>query len=135
EGGRGGGGGRVAAGPEGAGALEEAPAVREARRCAWGAEGKASPAVKRVQVVKDGETLRVGPIAVTAHLVPGHTPGSTTWTWRSCEGTRCLDLVYADSLNAVSSPEFRFTDHPGLVEQFRRSIAKVQGLTCDILLS
>jgi metallo-beta-lactamase class B len=35
----------------------------------------------------------------------------------------------------VSSPEFRFTDHPKLVEGFRRSIAKVQGLPCDVLLS
>ena len=86
----------------------------------------------------DGETLRVGGLAVTAHLTPGHTPGSTTWTWRACEGARCLDVVYADSLNAVSSPGFRFTgdaSHPSIEAAFRRSIATVAALPCDILLA
>ena len=85
-----------------------------------------------------GETFHAGDLAVTAYLTPGHTPGSTTWTWRSCEGERCLDIVYADSLNAVSAPGFRFsgsTGHPGVVDMFRQSIATVANLPCDILLS
>jgi metallo-beta-lactamase class B len=86
-------------------------------------------------VVTDGETLRVGDLAVTAHFTPGHTPGGTTWTWRSCEGARCLDVVYADSLSAVSAPGFRFTQVPGLIETFRRSIALVGDLPCDVLIT
>jgi metallo-beta-lactamase class B len=93
------------------------------------------PAVPSVHVIEDGETLRVGDLAVTARLTPGHTPGSTTWTWQSCQGSRCLDVVYADSLNAVSADGFRFTAQPGLVEAFRRSIATVENLPCDILLA
>jgi metallo-beta-lactamase class B len=96
------------------------------------------PRVRNVRVVGDREVLRVGPIAITAHLTPGHTPGSTTWTWQSCEGATCLNIVYADSLNAVSLPGFRFTGdatHPSRVESFRQSIAKVAALPCDILLS
>jgi glyoxylase-like metal-dependent hydrolase (beta-lactamase superfamily II) len=91
--------------------------------------------VAEVRVVGDGETVRVGTIAITAHHTPGHTPGSTTWTWRSCEGTRCLDMVYADSLNPVSSPGFRFSQDPARVEAFRASIAKVRALPCDVLLA
>jgi metallo-beta-lactamase class B len=94
--------------------------------------------VKHVKVVADGETLRVGDLAVTAHLTPGHTPGSTTWTWRSCEGSRCLQIVYADSLNPVSAPGFRFTGdagHPSIEAAFRRSIATVRSLPCDVLLA
>ena len=89
-------------------------------------------------MVGDGEVLRVGNLAITAHLTPGHTPGGTTWTWRSCEQDRCLDIVYADSFSAVSAPGFRFTGddmHPGIVDQFRRSIGIVDKLPCDILLS
>lgn len=41
--------------------------------------------VARVETFEDGETLRAGSLAVTAHLTPGHTPGGTSWTWRSCE--------------------------------------------------
>jgi metallo-beta-lactamase class B len=91
-----------------------------------------------VRVVKDGEAVRVGDLAVTAHVTPGHTPGSTTWTWRACEGATCKHIVYADSLNAVSAPDFRFTGdatHPSRIEAFRRSISKVRALPCDVLLT
>lgn len=103
-----------------------------------GPQAGAFPAVRQVRVVTDGETLRVGPIAVTAHLTAGHTPGSTTWTWRSCEGARCLDVVYADSLTAISAPGFRFTGdarRPSIEPLFRRSIATVAALPCDVLLT
>jgi metallo-beta-lactamase class B len=102
---------------------------------AFGREVNAYPAVKGVRVVADGETLRVGPLAVTAHLTPGHTPGSTTWTWQSCDGARCLNMVYADSLNAVSADSFRFTADPARLAAFRASIAKVAALPCDIVLA
>jgi metallo-beta-lactamase class B len=91
-----------------------------------------------VRVVKDGETLRVGSLAVTAHYTPGHTPGATSWTWRSCEGSRCLSIAYVDSLTAVSNDTFRFTGdrtHPGIVDTFRRSLRVAANLPCDVLLT
>jgi metallo-beta-lactamase class B len=96
------------------------------------------PAVSPVTIVGDGEVVRVGKLAITAHLTPGHTPGSTTWTWQSCEGSRCLAVVYADSLNAVSADDFRFSGDaksPSRVEAFRKSIATVDALPCDVLMS
>jgi metallo-beta-lactamase class B len=92
------------------------------------------PRVPKVRVVRDGETLRVGTLAITAHLTPGHTPGSTTWTWTSCEGSRCL-LVYADSLNAVTGPDFKYSSDPSRVAAFRASIAAVAALPCDVIVS
>lgn len=96
------------------------------------------PPVSDVRSVPDGETLRVGDLAITAHFTPGHTPGGTTWSWQSCEGSRCLDVVYADSLTPVSADGFRYTDdrgRPSLVERFRQSIATVERLPCNILLA
>jgi metallo-beta-lactamase class B len=37
------------------------------------------------RAVRDGEVVRLGPLAVTAHFTPGHTPGATSWTWRSAK--------------------------------------------------
>ena len=91
--------------------------------------------VKSVRVVRDGETLHLGNVAITAHYTPGHTPGSTAWTWDSCEGTHCLHMVYADSLAPVSAPAFRFSDRPRYVADFRQSITTVGELPCDILLT
>jgi metallo-beta-lactamase class B len=131
-------GATVAASPAGARALEQGAPLTDDPQFGFGRRANEFPAVRGVRVIKDGEALRVGDLVVTAHLTPGHTPGSTTWTWRSCEGSRCLDVVYADSLNAVSAPGFRFTGdrrHAGILESFRRSIATVERLPCDILLS
>jgi metallo-beta-lactamase class B len=50
----------------------------------------------------------------------------------------CLNLVYADSLTAISSDGFRFLGdqtHRDVSETFRRSIATVKALPCDIMLS
>ena len=58
--------------------------------------------VQHIEAFDDQDVLHAGDIAVTAHLTPGHTPGGTSWTWKSCEGNRCLNVVYADSLTAVS---------------------------------
>ena len=94
------------------------------------------PAVKDgVRVVKDGETIAIGGTTITARYTPGHTPGATTWTWSSCEGTRCLNMVYVDSLTPVAKDGYRYTATPGLVERFRASIRKVAMLACDVLIS
>jgi metallo-beta-lactamase class B len=96
------------------------------------------PAVTRVKIVRDGETIRLGALAITAHLTPGHTPGSTTWSWQSCQNARCLPTVYVDSLNAVSADDFRFSGDaksPSRADAFRKSIAAVDALPCDVLMS
>jgi metallo-beta-lactamase class B len=96
------------------------------------------PAVRNVGRFSDGETLRVGPIALTAHLTPGHTQGGTTWTWRSCGGAGCVDLVYADSHSPISADGFRFTDspaYPSAVADFERGFRMIETLSCDILIT
>jgi metallo-beta-lactamase class B len=131
-------GATVAASAPGARAIERGGPPADDPQYAFGQAANAFPSVKRVKIVADGETLRVGDLAITAHLTPGHTPGSTTWTWRSCEGSRCLSIVYADSLNPVAAPGFRFTGdatHPSIEAAFRRSISTVGRLPCDILLA
>lgn len=94
--------------------------------------------VAKVKVVRDGETLKVGPLRLTAHFTPGHTPGSTAWTWQSCDKGACRNIVYADSLTAVSTDGFHYTGdatHPDITASFRASIAKVAGLPCDVIVS
>jgi metallo-beta-lactamase class B len=75
-------------------------------------------------------SLRLTPLAT-----PGHAPGSTSWSWRSCEGKTCLIFVYADSLTAVSADTYRFSDHRRYVGTFRDSIRKVGRLPCDVLIT
>jgi metallo-beta-lactamase class B len=93
--------------------------------------------VAKVKVVGEGDTVKVGPLVLTAHMTPGHTPGGTTWTWTSCEDARCLNVVYADSLNPYASGDFAYTGKggtPDISASFEASIAKVAALPCDIIV-
>lgn len=85
--------------------------------------------------LRDGQVVGPGPLRLTAHLTPGHAPGSTSWSWRSCEGRVCHQIVYADSFTAISSDAYRYSDHPAYVAGFRASIAKVGRLRCDLLIT
>ena len=94
--------------------------------------------ISKVRIVADGETVSVGPLRLTAHLTPGHTPGSTAWSWQSCEQGQCRNIVYADSLTAVSTGGFHFTgdaSHPDISASFRASIATLAALPCDVIVS
>lgn len=96
------------------------------------------PAVANVKVIEDGDTVRVGALALVAHKTAGHTPSGTTWSWRSCERARCLDLVYVDSQTPVSANQFHFTrstSYPTGVADFEHGIAVIEHLPCEILLT
>lgn len=91
--------------------------------------------VANVETLRDREKLRVGDVELTAHITPDHTPGGTSWTWKSCESGRCLSIVYADSLTPVSADGFLFSKSPHGVQDFERSFAFLRDASCDILLS
>jgi metallo-beta-lactamase class B len=130
-------GGIAVASPSGAQALRDGHIADDDPQVGY-ADTIAFPAVAKVREVRDGEVLHLGKTAVTAHFTPGHTPGSTTWTWLSCEAGICLNIVYADSLYAVAAPGFHFladATHGDLTARFRKSIQTVADLPCDILIS
>lgn len=96
------------------------------------------PAVSGVETFAFEDTLRVGPIAVVPHATAGHTPGGTTWSWRSCEAGRCLDFVFADSQTPVSADDFLFTTnttYPNAIADFERGFATLERLSCDVLVT
>ena len=92
------------------------------------------PAVKNVTAVGDGEFVSVGSTNVQANYTPGHTAGSVSWTWESCALNTCLNVVYADSLTAVSAEGFSFATS-GAADLMVESAGKIADLDCDILLS
>lgn len=87
------------------------------------------------RVMRNGERLVLGTIELTMHTTPGHAPGSTSWTWRSCEGETCRNMAYADSVSAVSADEYRFSQQAVYVDAFARSLGKIAALPCDILIT
>jgi metallo-beta-lactamase class B len=127
-------GARVAASPRAAEVLRRGNVEDDDPQAAFG-DHMRFPPVANVVELRDGATIRLGGTTVTIHHTPGHTPGGASWTWKSCEGRRCLPVVYADSLNPVSAPGFRFSAVPARLRQFESSISTIRGLPCEVLIS
>lgn len=77
--------------------------------------------------LKDGDTIRVGPIALTAHVTGGHTRGCTSWSFKIRDGDRDLDVVSACSLKVVLGA--RYSDQGADLE---RSFRVLRSLPADI---
>lgn len=101
----------------------------------FGEQANGFPAIEDVRTINDRESITVGELKVTAHYTPGHTSGGISWSWQACEQQNCMQIVYADSLNAVSAPGYRYLGNPELVNQLGNSIDTIARLDCDILLA
>lgn len=95
------------------------------------------PAVARVQAVSDGEEIRLGDTVVKAIATPGHTLGSMSWSWRSCEGKRCATMVFAASTNPTAPDDYRFSDpaNHAVTEAFRETFRRLRAMPCDVLMT
>ncbi|MEO5814626.1 MAG: subclass B3 metallo-beta-lactamase [Gemmatimonadaceae bacterium] len=85
---------------------------------------------------KDGDTIRVGPLALTAHLTAGHTQGCTSWSFPVHHGDRELLAVDVCSLTilpfmSLVEPE----SYPGIRTDFERSFKALRSLPADIFLA
>ncbi len=93
------------------------------------------PPVQADRVLMDGEAIELGGLRLVAHFTPGHTPGSTSWTWEDRRDGKPLRIAYVDSL---SSPSYRLIGtprYPHIADDYRRTFAKVRALPCDLLLT
>lgn len=91
-----------------------------------------------IRSVRDGESVALGSLSIKANYTPGHTQGGISWTWKAVENGRAMNMVYADSLNAIAGPGFRYsanTVYPTAKADIERSIARVAALPCDILVT
>lgn len=96
----------------------------------------AFPPVTGKIVTLDGPgAILLGDWTFRSIRTPGHTLGAMSWSWQDCEEAACKSIVYADSLNPISSDGYRFSDHPDLVAAFRAGVAEVAGAPCDIVIA
>ncbi|HEL2956825.1 TPA: L1 family subclass B3 metallo-beta-lactamase [Stenotrophomonas maltophilia] len=98
-------------------------------------DGITYPPANADRIVMDGEVVEVGGIEFTAHFMPGHTPGSTAWTWTETREGKPVRIAYADSLSAPGYQLKGNPRYPRLVEDYKRSFATVRALPCDVLLT
>ncbi|WP_242186994.1 subclass B3 metallo-beta-lactamase [Sphingomonas sp. CARO-RG-8B-R24-01] len=92
------------------------------------------PSVAVDRVVGDGEQVRVGRIAITAVLTPGHTPGCTTWSLPIVDGGRSLQVVFPCSITVAGNHLVNNRAYPGIDSDYRHSFDRLAALHADIVL-
>ena len=79
---------------------------------------------------KDGDTIRVGPIALTAHVTGGHTRGCTSWSFPVRDGDRVLNVVSACSMVVL-----QLMRYPEQGADLERTFRVLRSLPADIWVS
>ena len=93
------------------------------------------PPVQTDRILHDGEVVALGDVRLTAHFIPGHTPGSIAWTWDDTRDGKALHIAYVDSLTAPGYQLAGNPRYPRIVADFTRSFASVRALPCDLLVT
>jgi metallo-beta-lactamase class B len=76
---------------------------------------------------KDGDTVRVGPIALTAHVTAGHTRGCTSWSFPVRDGDRLLNVVSVCDTGVLATSRY-----PEQEADRERSLRVLRSLPADI---
>jgi metallo-beta-lactamase class B len=97
----------------------------------------AFPAVKVDRVVHHGEIVTLGNVLLTAHLTPGHTKGTTTWTMSARDSQGRLRHVAVVGSTAVLDG-VRLVDnreYPQIATDFSRTFRVLEQLKCEVFLA
>ena len=85
------------------------------------------PKMRVAHRFKDGDTIRLGPLALTAHITGGHTRGCTSWSFSVRDGERVLNVVSACDLGVLS-----LTQYSEQAADLERSFRVLRSLPVDI---
>jgi metallo-beta-lactamase class B len=87
------------------------------------------------RVLRDGDTVALGGVRLTARHTPGHTRGCTTWITTVEDGGRSYRVVFPGSTSV--NPGTRLIDdpsYPGIAADYRRALTLLATLEPDIFL-
>jgi metallo-beta-lactamase class B len=84
--------------------------------------------------VKDGDTVSLGGVTLTAHSTPGHTTGATTWTMDLTDAGVTHKVMFFSSLTVVA-PLVDNAAYPQIASDFRASFAKLKKMDADIFFA
>jgi metallo-beta-lactamase class B len=85
--------------------------------------------------LRDGDTVKLGDVTMTARHTPGHTKGCTTWTMKVREGSKAYDVVIIGSVSAPGYKLIGNAGYPNIVEDYESSFRLLKNLPCDVFLA
>jgi metallo-beta-lactamase class B len=92
------------------------------------------PPVKVDRAVKEGEKVTLGDTTLTAHAMPGHTPGCTSWEMTVKDGDQDRDVLFFCSGTVALNRLVGEPTYPGIADDYRSTFAKAKAMKPDVLL-
>jgi len=87
------------------------------------------------RVLHDSDTVRLGDTVLTAHLTPGHTKGTTTWTTVVKEDGKDYNVVIVGSPNVNQGYKLVNNElYPQIAYDYERMFKVLKSLPCDVFL-
>lgn len=93
------------------------------------------PPVKVDKVLKDGETVTLGGVTLTANFTPGHSAGCTTWTFPQKVDGVVRKAVYYCSTSVAANRLAPKEQYKGIVADYRRSFERLAKMRADVFLA
>lgn len=93
------------------------------------------PPIKVDRLVRDGEVVRLGDVALNAHLTPGHTPGCTSWSMTAPDRGVARRVLFPCSISVAGNRLVGNRAYPAIVGDFRATFAKLAAMRADIVLT
>lgn len=94
------------------------------------------PPVRADRTIRDGDTVALGGVTLTARVTPGHTEGCTSWTMQVKDGGRTLNVVFAGSVSVNPGVTLAVNPrYPKIAEDYARTFEVLKKLPCDLFLS
>jgi len=85
--------------------------------------------------LKDGDTVSIGGMTLTARLTPGHTMGCTTWTFDVQDAGRTLHVVDVCGLSILEKTRVSgMPAYPNITQDYVRTFATLKKLPVDIFI-
>lgn len=94
----------------------------------------AFPPVKVDVAVKEGDKVTLGDTTMIAHSTPGHSPGCTSWEMTVKDGGQDRNVLFFCSGTVALNRLVGNPTHPGIVDDYRATYAKVKAMNPDVLL-
>ena len=93
------------------------------------------PAHESDRVLHDGDEVRLGDTVLVAHLTPGHTKGTTTWTMKVADAGKTYNVVIVGSPNVNAG--YKLVNnalYPQIASDYERMFRVLKSLPCDVFL-
>ena len=92
------------------------------------------PPVKVDRAVGEGDKVTLGDTTLTAHATPGHSPGCTSWEMTVKDGGQDRQVLFFCSGTVALNRLVGNPTHPGIVDDYKSTYAKVKAMKIDVLL-